>query len=433
MSEPDRTPLGGEPFRDKVTDPKILDRMFEWVRTADDKASRFAVLALGLSLFWIYYSVLIPATASSRATALGHDLNSLDHLLSRLTEVQVQMRKAATVHTRRSSPNNQSIPFFADVLLHRLIHDSRITLAPEQRRAADTLRANLIDLSIQLERYRAFYETHAPARNDWPAKTGDPSQVLANLERAEDVMLQLLDLNTQAVNAEWLDAVERTLIADGERVRLGATITASLAPYEPLVGTWAPPQYKQPAGLYREIAARNVESPPTTFDDLRRLREKLKLLRDEAVTDLQIRRLRVPFTDIEVDRRLFLAIGPVVVILLYHYLVAYLVLARQIETFIIEMWGYPAADAAAQLRPSDALFRSFDESPPVPRLVRWSRRPVRWLIRVVIPAVPAVLVVTAIVVSWQNAAIGFGGVVLGLAILCGAYAVLLAYGLWKLI
>ena len=430
--------LPGKPFTDRVADPKVLERLLEWARTADDKASRFALLALGLSLFWAYYTVLVPVTASSRLRSLNADLLLLDRLYSRLADVQKQMRNVAKVQPHRFSPNNQSIPFFVDVLLNRLVTDRRITLRPSERRDAMALRANLADLAVVIERYRAFNELYAgtvepgqPAALSWPARDGDPSEVLSDLERAEEVMFELRDLNTQGTNSDWLDAVERTLIADGERVRLATTITGSLAPYETLVGTWAAAEHTPPIGSHRDVAARNGERPPRTLNELRILREKLKGLRNDAESDLQVRRLRVPFTEIQLDRRLFLAIGPLVVMLLYHYLFIYLVLARQIEIFIGTLWGNTAANIASQLRPSDALFRSFDDGATVPSLVRAVRRPVRWFTHGALRAVPTILVVTAAVMSLQDASVGVGAIVITLAIACAGYALLLAYGLQK--
>jgi hypothetical protein len=423
--------LPGQPFLERVSDPKILERLLEWARTADDKASRFALLALGLSFFWIYYAALVPFTAAARQQSLDHDLLTLAALHSRLADVQARLRSVATAQRKRSAQvSQQPFPFFVDVMLQRLANDPRITLRPDERNAARSLRSNLAYLSVLIERCRAFSQ-----RNNGSAdalRKGDPSEVLVDLDRTEGVMFQLQNLNTQARNSEWLEAVEPTLASDGEQVLLGSTITATLAPYETLVGEWAAPDRTTPIGAYREIALRNGERPPATLQELRALQDKLKTLRDEAESDLRLRRLRIPFTEIQIDRRLFLAIGPVAVTLLYHYLLIYLVLARQIEIFITTLWGDLAAHIAATLRPSDALFRSFDDCLPVPALVRAVRRPVRWFTHSVLILVPVVLVLTAAAVSMENNSAGIRVLVAGLALLCGSYATLLAYGLWKL-
>ncbi|HEX8172492.1 MAG TPA: hypothetical protein VF824_18300 [Thermoanaerobaculia bacterium] len=433
--EPGQTTASPDSAR--VFDPKILERLLEWARTADDKVARYTLIAVGLALFWFYYAVLVPISASSRKAALSTDLGVLELVAARFTDIHLRLREVSRPTSIRRSTSQQTPPFFRDVFFPRLLMDQRIQLTSNARAEAVSLNAQLVRLAAIVERCRSFYEEHAraaPALNTsgWPNDGKDPSIVLENLEEVESVMLRLQRLNMTSSNTEWLDQVEHTLALDNEPVRLGTTVTGSFSLYEPLVGTWAPGDRSDATDVYKIIAARHAEARPHTLQQLNSLRERLAVAASAADAELRVRQLRVPFTSVDVDREVLLAAGPLVLILLQHFMITYLLLTRKIDETIFALWGTLAAHTVATLRPADAVFHRAGKFGKKSLAAQAATEMLHSGIHVLLPAAPAALAAIAFVASLTSDAVNLHPVTTIATFACAIHGALVVYWMNRL-
>lgn len=425
---------------DRVRDPKILDRLLEWTRTADEKASRLALIAVGLSLFWIYYGFIVPRSAKQRVGALEADARTVDGLIDRFADLRARYRDLALPKRRRVSSTAYPVAFFADVALPGIEAD-RTGVSAENRRLALQIKERLEHVAALVEAYRVFVARHPEVigsdletteRPPASLDTSDPTAALTNLIAIEDLITDLHRVNTTAANTEWVEGIQRVLASKRELVPLPNTFTATLAIYEPLVGTWVRDGSGISADSYRKIASEHGERVPQTLSELMTLRQHLSESLAEARHDLHLTRLRIPFTSIDVDRATVLVGGPILILLLFHYAASYLLLASALEAKTLALWGSDAEVIARDYRPSDAVFHRLVEDKSLPRPARILRDSLWLAVRVIIPATPLVVLLIAAVAerhgtesSFQRYTLMFVYTVLS------AYAVATALAFWR--
>jgi len=391
------------PCAESVRDAKILDRLLEWARTADEKAARLALIAVGLSLFWLYYGFIVPRAAKHRVKSLEADLTVIDGLIERFDDLRARYRELAFPKRSRATPTTYPVPFFVDVGLPGVQADRAVP--SDERQLAGDLVTRLANVARLVEAYHTFVAQHPEAA---PAKEGaaaqqlnsgvdalDPTGVLTNLVEIETLMIDLHRINTTGANTEWVDSIQRALAAKSDSVALPNTFTSTLLVYEPLVGTWVRDANAKSADVYTSIAAANGEQVPKTLAELNALRDHLAESLTEARHELRVTRLRLPFTSIDVDRATVLVGVPILILLLFHYAASYLLLANALGTKTAALWGAEAEVLALDYRPSDAIFHRFFEAENLPRYARNLRHSLWLVVRVVLPTVPLIVLLIA--------------------------------------
>lgn len=394
----------GISYADRVYDAKILDRLLEWTRTADEKAARLALIAVGLSLFWLYYGFLVPRTATHRVKLLEEDVTTVDGLIDRFEDLRRRYRDVALPKRWRGSATTYPAPFFVDVAIPLIESDPAV--AVDDRKLAHDLGDRLESVAGLIEAYRTFVRLHPEALPDatqaaaaQPQNSAlqaqDPTGRIANLIEVEMLMIDLQRINTTGANTDWIDSLQRAFPAKPAAIGLPSTFTGSLIIYEPLVGTWGLDANAPPISRYANIAAGNGEPVPRTLADLAALRDHLAESLTEARHELRVTRLRLPFTSIDVDRATVVIGVPILILLLFHYAAAYLLLASALGEKTGALWGMEAAILALDYRPSDAIFHRFLDTSALPRAARWLRDSLWLVVRLTVPVVPILVLIVA--------------------------------------
>jgi len=297
---------------------------------------------------------------------------------------------------------------FLDVLLPQMERHSRFGFDSGARSQLQRFKHALLDLRALVRTYDAYQlqlrlRHQSPRGGDGtgdtpPSGTEDPSLHLQNLIRIHSIIYDLRTFADSSANIEWRDIVAEQLRRD-ERyssIVLSDSLTQQLGLYNSFAGTWNDSRSDEaPLVAYSAIASRHgVAYSITEVPDLERLQRQLGEFVSETVTTIKPSQLAVPFTSVYLDRQTVLLFMPAAVLLLYHYIVAYLRIVELLSREIGARWGSGLAVISRQYAPASVIYHADSGADDLGGTTGAARRILSRAVRWMIYILPGVMIGT---------------------------------------
>ncbi|MCI0559521.1 MAG: hypothetical protein MN733_13585 [Nitrososphaera sp.] len=167
----------------------------------------------------------------------------------------------------------------------------------------------------------------------------DPLNDLGSLDRLEQVIIDLKDLEAKPENRTYCDDARQYLSSNpavGGRIQLGDSLTLSF-PLYPLLAMYTP--LKDPLKFAPEYGLRSYSAiklylrapfEVKTISDLDQLSDYAGVAIEKTITESQSGTIDIPFIDTRIDRSIILAAVPMLMVVLFHVISYYVIRSAEL-------------------------------------------------------------------------------------------------------